>query len=203
MEVVAECHRSLLVGDGESYDRLQSGERVCDELVEDAGADGQRLGRAVLDECGGFRLRSEICDRLLVALHPLLVGRTCRYEHVERCQVGARPRRRCVQLRRGFRDELPVRQVRAQDRRRIPDGRERGCERVRRARQDGAARVGEDLREVAAAHGRVPEDALWAALEGRPGRVRAGDVLGPRSLEEAVLEGVLAVRAARTEVLAA
>ena len=56
---------------------------------------------------------------------------------------------------------------------------------------------------VVVAYGRVPDDRLWAALEGRPGRVRAGDVLGPRSLEEAVLEGVLAVRAARAEVLAA
>ena len=56
---------------------------------------------------------------------------------------------------------------------------------------------------VVLAHGRVPEDALWAGLEGRPGCVRAGDVLGPRSLEEAVLEGVTAVRDARREVLAA
>jgi len=56
---------------------------------------------------------------------------------------------------------------------------------------------------VVLAHGRVPEDALWAGLEGRPGYVRAGDVLGPRSLEEAVLEGVTAVRDARREVLAA
>jgi hypothetical protein len=56
---------------------------------------------------------------------------------------------------------------------------------------------------VVLAQGRVPEDGLWDALEGRPGRVRAGDVLGPRSLEEAILEGVTAVRAARTAVLAA
>ena len=45
------------------------------------------------------------------------------------------------------------------------------------------------------AQGREPEDALWAALEGVPGRVRAGDVLGPRSAEEATLEGVTALQA--------
>lgn len=44
------------------------------------------------------------------------------------------------------------------------------------------------------AQGRVPADSLWAGLEGHPGAVRAGDVLGPRTLEEAVLEGTLAVR---------
>jgi 2,4-dienoyl-CoA reductase-like NADH-dependent reductase (Old Yellow Enzyme family) len=44
------------------------------------------------------------------------------------------------------------------------------------------------------AHGRVPDDALWRALEERPGCVRAGDVLGPRSAEEAILEGTLAAR---------
>jgi 2,4-dienoyl-CoA reductase-like NADH-dependent reductase (Old Yellow Enzyme family) len=43
------------------------------------------------------------------------------------------------------------------------------------------------------AQGRVPDDGLWAALESHPGAVRAGDVLGPRTLEEAVLEGTLAV----------
>jgi 2,4-dienoyl-CoA reductase-like NADH-dependent reductase (Old Yellow Enzyme family)/thioredoxin reductase len=37
--------------------------------------------------------------------------------------------------------------------------------------------------------GRAPADALWASLEGRPGCVRAGDVLSPRTAEEAVLEG--------------
>jgi hypothetical protein len=41
----------------------------------------------------------------------------------------------------------------------------------------------------------VPDDALFRAIEGRPGVVRVGDVLGPRSAEEAILEGVLAVRA--------
>jgi hypothetical protein len=39
----------------------------------------------------------------------------------------------------------------------------------------------------------VPDDELWAALEGRPGCIRAGDVLGPRTAEEAVLEGTTAV----------
>jgi pyruvate/2-oxoglutarate dehydrogenase complex dihydrolipoamide dehydrogenase (E3) component len=43
------------------------------------------------------------------------------------------------------------------------------------------------------AQGRVPEDGLWAELEQHPGAVRAGDVLGPRTVEEAVLEGTLAV----------
>jgi len=35
---------------------------------------------------------------------------------------------------------------------------------------------------------------------GLPGRVRAGDVLGPRSAEEATLEGVTALQAARAAV---
>jgi 2,4-dienoyl-CoA reductase-like NADH-dependent reductase (Old Yellow Enzyme family) len=47
------------------------------------------------------------------------------------------------------------------------------------------------------AQGREPDDGLWPALEGRPGRVRAGDVLGPRTAEEATLEGVTALQAAR------
>jgi hypothetical protein len=50
---------------------------------------------------------------------------------------------------------------------------------------------------VVYAQGREPEDELWAELEGQPGRVRAGDVLGPRSVEEATLEGVTALQAAR------
>jgi 2,4-dienoyl-CoA reductase-like NADH-dependent reductase (Old Yellow Enzyme family) len=50
-----------------------------------------------------------------------------------------------------------------------------------------------DVATIVYAHGRVPDDALWAALEGRPGCVRAGDVLGPRTAEEAVLEGTTAV----------
>ncbi len=40
--------------------------------------------------------------------------------------------------------------------------------------------------------GRAPSDALWPALAGRPNVERIGDVLGPRSAEEAVLEGALA-----------
>lgn len=40
--------------------------------------------------------------------------------------------------------------------------------------------------------GRAPRDDLWATLEGRPNVERIGDVLGPRSAEEAVLEGAQA-----------
>jgi hypothetical protein len=40
----------------------------------------------------------------------------------------------------------------------------------------------------------VPVDELWSELEHHPGAVRSGDVLGPRTVEEAVLEGTLAVR---------
>jgi pyruvate/2-oxoglutarate dehydrogenase complex dihydrolipoamide dehydrogenase (E3) component len=43
------------------------------------------------------------------------------------------------------------------------------------------------------AQGRVPDDDLWRALESDPRAVRAGDVLSPRTLEEAVLEGTRAV----------
>ena len=43
------------------------------------------------------------------------------------------------------------------------------------------------------AQGRVPEGDLWPELEGHDQVVRAGDVLDPRMLEEAVLEGTLAV----------
>jgi 2,4-dienoyl-CoA reductase-like NADH-dependent reductase (Old Yellow Enzyme family) len=50
------------------------------------------------------------------------------------------------------------------------------------------------LATLVLAQGRAPDDALWRALEGRPGCVRAGDVLGPRSAEEAILEGTLAAR---------
>jgi 2,4-dienoyl-CoA reductase-like NADH-dependent reductase (Old Yellow Enzyme family) len=45
------------------------------------------------------------------------------------------------------------------------------------------------------AQGRAPADELWAELERHPGAVRAGDVLGPRTLEEAVLEGTRAIGA--------
>jgi 2,4-dienoyl-CoA reductase-like NADH-dependent reductase (Old Yellow Enzyme family) len=44
------------------------------------------------------------------------------------------------------------------------------------------------------AQGRVPVDELWPRLTQHPAAVRAGDVLGPRTLEEAVREGTLAVR---------
>jgi 2,4-dienoyl-CoA reductase-like NADH-dependent reductase (Old Yellow Enzyme family) len=54
-----------------------------------------------------------------------------------------------------------------------------------------------DVGAIVYAHGREPEDELWQQLEGKPGRVRAGDVLGPRSAEEATLEGVTALHAAR------
>jgi 2,4-dienoyl-CoA reductase-like NADH-dependent reductase (Old Yellow Enzyme family) len=43
------------------------------------------------------------------------------------------------------------------------------------------------------AQGRVPADELWAELESHPGVIRAGDVLSPRTIEEAVLEGTLVV----------
>jgi 2,4-dienoyl-CoA reductase-like NADH-dependent reductase (Old Yellow Enzyme family) len=46
---------------------------------------------------------------------------------------------------------------------------------------------------IVLAQGRVPADDLWSELEHHPGAVRAGDVLGPRTLEEAVLEGTMAV----------
>jgi hypothetical protein len=42
----------------------------------------------------------------------------------------------------------------------------------------------------------VPVDELWAVLERLPGATRAGDVLGPRTAEEAVLEGTTVVSAA-------
>ncbi len=47
---------------------------------------------------------------------------------------------------------------------------------------------------VVLAQGRAPEGTVWESLESHPRCVAAGDVLGPRSLEEAVLEGTLAVR---------
>jgi 2,4-dienoyl-CoA reductase-like NADH-dependent reductase (Old Yellow Enzyme family) len=58
----------------------------------------------------------------------------------------------------------------------------------------GRARPLPEVASVVLAQGRVPEDALWSELEARPNAVRAGDVLSPRTLEEAVLEGTLAVR---------
>ena len=53
-----------------------------------------------------------------------------------------------------------------------------------------------DVATLVHAHGRVPEDGLWAELESRPGCARAGDVLGPRTAEEATLEGVTTTLAA-------
>ena len=52
------------------------------------------------------------------------------------------------------------------------------------------------------AHGRVPDDGCWAAFEPLAGAVRAGDVLSPRSIEEAVLEGTEAVAGAPTGAVA-
>ncbi len=46
------------------------------------------------------------------------------------------------------------------------------------------------------AQGRQPDDALWRSLEGRVGLLRVGDVLGPRSAEEAILEGALSASVA-------
>jgi 2,4-dienoyl-CoA reductase-like NADH-dependent reductase (Old Yellow Enzyme family) len=46
---------------------------------------------------------------------------------------------------------------------------------------------------VVLAQGRAPVDELWADLESLPHAVRAGDVLSPRTLEEAVLEGTRAI----------
>ena len=59
----------------------------------------------------------------------------------------------------------------------------------------GRLRPMPDVATVVIAQGRVPEDSLWRQLEGRPECVRAGDVLGPRSAEEAILEGARVVRA--------
>jgi NADPH-dependent 2,4-dienoyl-CoA reductase/sulfur reductase-like enzyme len=62
----------------------------------------------------------------------------------------------------------------------------------------------EALPEIATlvlAQGREPADELWAELEAHPGAVRAGDVLGPRTLEEAVLEGSLAVMSGVAETV--
>jgi NADPH-dependent 2,4-dienoyl-CoA reductase/sulfur reductase-like enzyme len=50
-----------------------------------------------------------------------------------------------------------------------------------------------DAATLVLAQGRAPVDELWAALESHPAAVRAGDVLGPRTLEEAVLEGTRAI----------
>jgi NADPH-dependent 2,4-dienoyl-CoA reductase/sulfur reductase-like enzyme len=60
-----------------------------------------------------------------------------------------------------------------------------------------------EIATLVLAQGRVPADELWSGLEGHAGAVRAGDVLGPRTMEEAVLEGTLAVAAAQREPVAA
>ena len=57
----------------------------------------------------------------------------------------------------------------------------------------GARRPLPDVATVVLAQGRVPADELWGALESHPTAVRVGDVLGPRTLEEAVLEATRAV----------
>jgi len=56
----------------------------------------------------------------------------------------------------------------------------------------GARRALPDVATLVLAQGRVPADELWAQLESHPAATRVGDVLGPRTLEEAVLEGTLA-----------
>jgi NADPH-dependent 2,4-dienoyl-CoA reductase/sulfur reductase-like enzyme len=58
----------------------------------------------------------------------------------------------------------------------------------------GRVRPLPEVATVVLAQGRIPDDALWPELEARTNVVRAGDVLSPRTLEEAVLEGTLAVR---------
>ncbi len=57
----------------------------------------------------------------------------------------------------------------------------------------GAHKPLPDAATLVLAQGRVPADDLWAQLESHPSAVRAGDVLGPRTLEEAVLEGTRAI----------
>jgi 2,4-dienoyl-CoA reductase-like NADH-dependent reductase (Old Yellow Enzyme family) len=57
----------------------------------------------------------------------------------------------------------------------------------------GVRRPLPDVATLVLAQGRVPADELWAALESHPVAVRVGDVLGPRTLEEAVLEATRAV----------
>ncbi|HEX3979067.1 MAG TPA: FAD-dependent oxidoreductase [Solirubrobacteraceae bacterium] len=57
----------------------------------------------------------------------------------------------------------------------------------------GARRPLPDTATLVLAQGRAPADELWAALESHPSAARVGDVLGPRTLEEAVLEGTRAI----------
>ena len=61
--------------------------------------------------------------------------------------------------------------------------------RLLRARARSSGRSGRSSWHSGAARGRP-----LGALEGRPGATRAGDVLGPRTLEEAILEGFMAGR---------
>lgn len=58
----------------------------------------------------------------------------------------------------------------------------------------GRTRALPDIGTIVLAQGRVPFDPLWAAVEGRSGFERAGDVLSARTAEEAILEGTLAAR---------
>ena len=57
----------------------------------------------------------------------------------------------------------------------------------------GRSRPLPELATLVLAQGRAPVDELWTELESHPGAIRAGDVLGPRTLEEAVLEGTRAI----------
>jgi 2,4-dienoyl-CoA reductase-like NADH-dependent reductase (Old Yellow Enzyme family) len=57
----------------------------------------------------------------------------------------------------------------------------------------GARKALPDVATLVLAQGRVPADELWVELESHPSAVRVGDVLGPRTLEEAVLEGTRAI----------
>jgi pyruvate/2-oxoglutarate dehydrogenase complex dihydrolipoamide dehydrogenase (E3) component len=67
---------------------------------------------------------------------------------------------------------------------------------------DGAARIrnvfsGEcsefpECETIVIAQGRAPLDDLWPVLEPHPEAIRVGDVLGPRGLEEATVEGSMA-----------
>jgi 2,4-dienoyl-CoA reductase-like NADH-dependent reductase (Old Yellow Enzyme family) len=52
-----------------------------------------------------------------------------------------------------------------------------------------------EIRTVVVAYGRAPQDSLWAVLETWGNATRVGDAFGPRSLEEAILEGFFAGRA--------
>jgi 2,4-dienoyl-CoA reductase-like NADH-dependent reductase (Old Yellow Enzyme family) len=57
----------------------------------------------------------------------------------------------------------------------------------------GARKQLPEVETLVLAQGRAPADELWAALESHPAALRVGDVLGPRTLEEAVLEGTRAI----------